>query len=57
MMKYVYSSMAVIGITAGVYLLFTGRYSEAMLTMIFGAICLVAAEISELSEALEQTKK
>ncbi len=58
MMKYVYSSLAVLGIAAGIYqFLVSGEYNEAILTMIFGAVCLVAAEVTELSESVKSYKQ
>jgi hypothetical protein len=56
MMKYVYGSMATVGVLTGVGMLFSGPYANAMLTLIFGACCMVAAEISELSEKLKRDK-
>lgn len=52
-MKYVYSSLAVLGFAAGIYKFLAGGYTDAMLTMIFGSVCLVAAEVAELSESVK----
>ena len=57
MMKYVYGSMATIGILAGIAMSLTrGLGTDALLAMIFGAVCIVAAEVSELSEKFKTTK-
>jgi hypothetical protein len=53
-MKYVYSTLAVIGLFGGVVLLlWRGFNGEALLAFIFGAVCAVAAEVSELGERIK----
>lgn len=56
MMKYIYGSMASIGILVGISMLFVGTPINAILTLILGAVCMVAAEVSELSEKLKKEK-
>lgn len=50
-MKYVYSTFAILGLLGGVLLMFLrGFNAESILALVFGAVCAVAAEISELNE-------
>jgi len=50
--------MATIGILAGIAMsLMRGLGTDALLAMIFGAVCIVAAEVSELSEKFKTTKR
>jgi hypothetical protein len=52
-MKYVYGLFAVLSLLGGVaLLLLRGLSVETMLTLIFGAVCAVAAEVSEVGEKL-----
>lgn len=52
-MKYIYGAMAGGGLLIGIGMLFTGYYENAILTLIFGAVSMTAAEIAELSEKLK----
>jgi hypothetical protein len=53
-MKYIYSTLSVIGLLGGVVvLLLRGFNAEALLVFIFGAVCAVAAEVSELGEGIK----
>lgn len=50
-MKYVYGTLAVVALMIGLVLWYSqGLAVEALLTFIFGAVCAVAAEVSELGE-------
>lgn len=50
-MKYVYSTLAILGLLGGVLLMILrGFNAESILVLVFGAVCAVAAEISELGE-------
>lgn len=52
-MKYAYSTLAVIGLVAGIVLfLWHGLHVEPLLALIFGAVCAVAAEVSELADKI-----
>ena len=48
-MKYVYGTFSALGLLGGL-VLFPFGIDKALLAFIFGAVCAVAAEISELAE-------
>jgi hypothetical protein len=50
-MKYIYSTLAILGLLGGVLLMILrGFNAESLLVLVFGAVCAVASEISELGE-------
>ncbi len=58
-MKYVYGTLAVLGILIGFLKLIVpsvGQAMDALLWLIFGAVCAVAAEISEIGDRIEKPK-
>lgn len=56
-MKYIYATLAILSILAGVgKLLMVGASdTDGLLLLVFSAICAVAAEIAELPEKLRGT--
>jgi hypothetical protein len=57
-MQYVYGMLAVLGFGGGVVaLLYFGFTVQPLLLLIFGAVCAVAAEVSEFSKLVESAAR